>query len=47
MSALDVTGTGNSSNFAVTQQYALGSNFNILKVSGVDRFGPILLKVTI
>ena len=47
MSALDVTGTGNSSNFSVTQQYALGSNFNILKVSGVDRFGPILLKVTI
>ena len=47
MSALDAVGTGNSANFTPSQQFSLGSNFNILKVNGVDRFGPILLKVTI
>ena len=47
MSCLGVTGTGNSTNVSVSQQYALGSNFNILKVSNVDQFGPIILKVNI
>ena len=47
MSCLGVTGTGNSTNVAVAQQYALGSNFNILKVSNVDQFGPIILKINI
>ena len=47
MSGLDVPGTGNSANFTPTQQFSLGSNYNILKVNGVDRFVSILLKVTI
>ena len=47
MSCLGVTGTGNSTNVSVGQQYALGSNFNILKVSGVDQFGPLILKINI
>ena len=47
MSALGVTGTGNSTSFVPNQQFALGSNFNILKVGGTDQFGPIILKVNI
>ena len=44
---LGVTGAGNSTTFSPSQQFALGSNFNILKVGSVDQFGPIILKVTI
>ena len=47
MSALGVTGTGNSTSFVPSQQFALGSNFNILKVGSTDQFGPIILKVNI
>ena len=47
MSGLGVTGTGNSTSFPPTQQYALGSSFNILNVGNVDQFGPIILKINI
>ena len=47
MSALGVTGTGQSTSFVPSQQFALGSNFNILKVGSTDQFGPIILKVNI
>ena len=45
MSGIGVTGTGNSTNFVPSQQYALGSNFNVLKVGSVDQFSPIILKI--
>ena len=47
MSGLGVTGAGNSTSFVPSQQFALGSNFNILKVGSTDQFGPIILKVNI
>ncbi len=47
LEGLGVTGTGNSTLFVPNQQFALGSNFNILKVGGMDQFGPVILKITI
>jgi hypothetical protein len=44
---LGVLGSGNSTLFSTNQQFALGSNFNILKVGGTDQFGPVILKINI
>ena len=45
LQAQNFAGTGNSSNLSAGQQWSLGSNFNQLRVTAIDNFTPIMLKV--
>ena len=44
--AQNFAGTGNSSNLSAVQQWSLGSSFNQLRVTAIDNFTPIMLKVS-
>ena len=45
LSGLSVSGTGNSGNLTtLNQQWSLGSNFNQLRITGIDNFSPIIVK---
>ena len=45
VSGINADGTGNSGNLSTLgQQWNLGSNFNQLKIVGVDNFSPIIVK---
>jgi len=38
-------GTGNSTTISAVAQYNLGSNFNQIRISGIDNFSPVMTKL--
>ncbi len=38
-------GTGNSTSLGAVAQYNLGSNFNQIRISGIDNFSPVMTKL--
>lgn len=44
VTAVNLDGTGNSSNVTVSPQLNLGSSFNVLRLNGVDNFSSMLIK---
>ena len=45
LQAQNFSGTGNSTNLSAGQRWTLGSNFNQLKITAIDTFSPVMLKV--
>ena len=45
LAGISADGTGNSGNLTnLNQQWSLGSNFNQLRITGIDNFTPIIVK---